>query len=97
MVKSPFNVLTVETEKEKNFRLLEDAIIKVSSVMENINRLEAGGSEEKRKHVRMALTLEQVVSNLLKLQKRLCGKTSSHAKTKRAIAKRLKELEKEIL
>lgn len=48
-----------ETEKEKKIRILKDAIIKINSVMENLNCLKAGGAEEKRKHIRMALTLEQ--------------------------------------
>ena len=94
MVKS-FNNLTVETEKERNLKLLEDAITKINSVMEALNRLKAGGPEEKREYVRMIFTLEQAVSTLLKLEKRLCG-TGSYAKTKKSIAKKLRELEQQL-
>jgi len=95
MAKS-FNNLTIETEKERNLRLLEDAITKINSVMKALNRLKAGGPEEKREYVRMIFTLQQAISTLLKLEKRLCGKTSSYAKTKRSIAKRLRELEQQL-
>ena len=96
MVKS-FNNLTVEAEKERNLRLLEDALTKINSVMEALNRLKVGGPEEKREYIRMIFTLEQAVSTLLKLEKRLCGKTSSYTKTKKSIAKRLRELEQQLL
>ena len=95
MVKS-FNNLTTETEKERNLRLLEDAITKINSVMKALNRLKAEGPEEKRKYVRMIFTLEQAISTLLKLEKRLCGKTSSYTKTKKSITKKLRELEQQL-
>jgi len=95
MAKS-FNNLTIETEKERNLRLLEDAIAKINSVIRALNRLKVGGPEEKREYVRMIFTLQQAISNLLKLEKRLYGKTSSYTKTKRSIAKRLRELEQQL-
>ena len=94
MVKS-FNNLTVETEKERNLRLLKDAITKINNVIGALNRLKAEGPEEKREYVRMIFTLQQAISTLLKLEKRLCG-TGSYGKTKKSVAKRLRELEQQL-
>ena len=96
MTKPHFNDLTLKTEKERNLSLLEDAITKINSVIRTLNRLKAGGPEEKRKYVRMIFTLQQAISTLLKLEKKLCGKTSSYTKTKKSIAKRLRELKQQL-
>jgi hypothetical protein len=81
----------------KDFRLLEDAIIKIYSVMRGLSRLQAESPEEKREHIRMALTLEQACANLHKLEKKLYGNTRGRTVRPKDLLRKLRELEQQFL
>ena len=72
--------MTDVTPTDKNFRLLEDSIVKVQSVIEKIQQIKPRSPRENRELANMALVLIQVVSNLLKLERKLYGKTASRSK-----------------
>jgi|GEM_PF-6551240 hypothetical protein len=81
----------------KDFRLLEDAIIKIYSVIRGLSRLHAESPEEKREYIRMALTLEQVAANLQKLEKKLYGNTRGRTVRPKDLLRKLRELEQQFL